>query len=361
MPSEASRPIQYKDYKSLRLDQKKNPRLPERLVNATETEILDYMVTKGGVADLMRSIGEKGYFEGEPLLGVEEGNDGKIIIVEGNRRLSAVMLLNDHTLSTRKRSTLAKIVDEADHIPDKLPVIVFPERGYILDYLGYRHITGIKSWDTLAKAKYLKLLWDDSTISDDRSKSAKIAKTIGSRADYVRKLLCALGVYEIIQDNNFFGIEGIEQSVSDSFSYVTTALGYTKIQEFLGLESGEEIDVSSIETAKLRKFTQWMFDKSDGTTRLGESRNIHQLAMVVANPKALKEFEKGTDLESAYQVAGGAEETVNNSIAAAYKKMELAHRYSAFVDSTSDIDLERLNDIIRLAKSITKQLQTDDD
>ena len=82
-----------------------NPRLPMRLQGVTdENKVIDYMVKYGNVTELMLSIGETGYSEAEPLLVVKEGTD-KYIVVEGNRRLAALKLLNDSELDELARSS----------------------------------------------------------------------------------------------------------------------------------------------------------------------------------------------------------------------------------------------------------------
>ena len=103
----------------------------------------------------MRSIGQKGYFEGEPLLLIEE-NDS-YVVVEGNRRLAAVKLLNQQIPPPSRRSnSVAQIRDEAvEPAPVELPCILYSSRRDVMRYLGYRHITGIREWDALSKAKYL--------------------------------------------------------------------------------------------------------------------------------------------------------------------------------------------------------------
>ena len=69
-----------------------NPRFYRLNSAASDAAIIEEMLDDEGVQDLMASIGQKGYFEGEPLLVAEEG--GRLIVVEGNRRLAAVKLLN---------------------------------------------------------------------------------------------------------------------------------------------------------------------------------------------------------------------------------------------------------------------------
>lgn len=82
-------------YTNLHLDKEMNPRLPTRLIGKSDQEILKYMIEDANVIDLMASIGENGYFLGEPLLVVTTGQEDQFIVVEGNRRLSSVMLLHN--------------------------------------------------------------------------------------------------------------------------------------------------------------------------------------------------------------------------------------------------------------------------
>ncbi|MCP4103959.1 MAG: hypothetical protein GY749_00240 [Desulfobacteraceae bacterium] len=63
--------------------------------------------------------------------------------------------------------------------PDTIPVIIYPSRDHILDYLGYRHITGIKEWESLAKTKYLHKLYQRSEESAPDKKCKELARIIG--------------------------------------------------------------------------------------------------------------------------------------------------------------------------------------
>ena len=343
----------------LRLDNKENPRLPNKLVGATDQEIAKYMVLKGNVLALMESIGEKGFFPGEPLLVTKENDRDGFVVVEGNRRLTAVLLLRNPNLCNVKRATLRDAVKAAHkkNIPAKLPVIVYSYRDEILDYLGYRHITGIKEWGPLSKAKYLRKLYKRSNAATPNEKCRELARIIGSRSDYVRKLLCGLKVYDEINDSGILG-DDLEDV---SFSLITTALGYTNIQEFIGLESGEEIAADSLIQENLEEFTVWLFKEKEGTTRLGESRNLGMLSEVVGNPEALEEFRNGTPLEDAYFISGGAKETVLKAINTAYNRLDIAFRFSRNNVVLTAEEITKLDDILKTTRAIKKLVMPDYD
>ncbi|MBW8683813.1 hypothetical protein [Chitinophaga rhizophila] len=57
-----------------------NPRLPERLKRASDIDVLNWMLSDATLVDLMASIAENNFFNGEPVLAVNE--NGKYIVVD---------------------------------------------------------------------------------------------------------------------------------------------------------------------------------------------------------------------------------------------------------------------------------------
>ena len=136
-----------------------NPRLPSSVDGNNDMDVIEWMLRDATLIELMGAIGEVGFFPGEPLL-VTHDNSGRpyhFIVVEGNRRLAAVKLLNNPKLAPIRQSVVKSVAENARHKPSVLPVIVYSERSEILVYLGYRHVTGIKAWSPLAKARCLEI------------------------------------------------------------------------------------------------------------------------------------------------------------------------------------------------------------
>ncbi len=92
-----------------------NPRLPRSLAaGASESDVLEWMLSDTSLTDLIGSIAAQGYFEGEPLLAVRVPDDpDEFLIIEGNRRLAALKLLTDPRLAPIRKKAVANIVDEA--------------------------------------------------------------------------------------------------------------------------------------------------------------------------------------------------------------------------------------------------------
>jgi hypothetical protein len=307
--------IEYKPVTDLEFD-RQNPRLPHSVVDSRQDEaVIDWMLKDASIIELMGSIGEKGFFPAEPLLVVKKGTSQKFTVVEGNRRLTAVKLLIDPRLASRKTEAIKLISDEASHKPDRLPVMVFPHRKEILDYLGFKHITGVKQWSALAKAKYLKELKDEYDLKNfsTNEQYRKLAKSIGSRADYVRDLLIGLEVYERIHNKKFFKIKDLNEDTID-FGVYYNALKFSNIPVFLGIKKNAVNPGKTLKEKNLEQLTRIISEKIDGRTRLGESRNLSDLNSIILEDKPMKMFMGGKSLADAAMYLRGPEEILSTSL-----------------------------------------------
>ena len=84
--------MQWAELSQLRLDGH-NPRLKEGMENASQAELLAELAREYELQDLGRSIADNGYFSEEPLVAIRNKGGKTWTIVEGNRRLAALQLL----------------------------------------------------------------------------------------------------------------------------------------------------------------------------------------------------------------------------------------------------------------------------
>jgi len=164
----------------LRLDPY-NPRLPQRLHQAdvSDREILNWMLDDASLVHLMASIASNGFFPGEPIVALQE--ESTFIVVEGNRRLAAIKLLTNPSLASESPKTVFELSEKAKDygtIPWKLPVYVVSKRDEVDNYIAFRHVTGIKSWPILSKARYSYYLFGKKKFYPEIFKD--IASEIGS-------------------------------------------------------------------------------------------------------------------------------------------------------------------------------------
>lgn len=301
-----------------------NPRF-YRLNDPSSVEaVIEEMLDDEGVEELMLSIGQKGYFEGEPLL-IAADKNGKRVVVEGNRRLAATKLLNGEIIPPKRRSANVKLIREETQYkpPTELPCIVYPTRREVLQYLGFRHITGIKQWDSLSKARYLAQLRDEFYPDLEKAKQLKsLAKDIGNKPDYVGKLLTALSLYQRAEDNKFFALPIRAEDIE--FSYLTTALNYKPIRTWLGLESPTDIEMPNLDADNLESAFAWMFAKDQqGRTILGESRNLKELACIVESGDAIQVLKDTGRLSEAFLYSDGPQAALQTAMEQADERIRV--------------------------------------
>jgi hypothetical protein len=365
MTTATSQTIQLIPLERLHFDPQ-NPRLPKKLEDATEGEVLEWMLTDASLSELMGSIATQGYFAGEPLLVIpKEGYESDFIVLEGNRRLGALKLLNDPNLANARKHTVNEIVENADHRPKEAPVVIYPSKNEVLEYLGYRHITGVKSWDPLEKARYLKLLIEKDIFIESASQEEirlayrSVAKIIGTKSDYVARLVLGLEIYSLIEEKGFFNLN--INSDDFSFSLITTALGFPEISRFLGIETYWNPNLDAIEIDNLKEFTQWTFEKNgpSNNTKLKESRNLSKLNQILVIDSAIKAFREGESIDNALLYTGQPLLAFEKSISDAQSNLQIAidriHKIRIGIEKQHD---DRIIDLISIARDLRRLIQS---
>ena len=356
----AQNEIKFLPYEQLEFD-KDNPRLPHSVVNSDdEADVIDWMLKDASIIELMGSIGEKGFFAGEPLLGVKDSkNAGKYTVVEGNRRLTAVKLLHHPELAKRKISSIKIVADEAKIKPSKLPVMLFNARKEILDYLGFKHITSVKPWSALAKAKHLRDLQKEFEGSNvTMAEQYKLlAKAIGSRSDFVRELLIGLDVYDKIADKGFFDINGLNEESID-FGVYYNAFKYANIFQFLGIDKNNNTPTEDLDISRLEEMTRWVSEKdSQGRTRLGESRNLSKLNAVVKVPEALALFREGRTLDDALLYTEEPYELFKKALIKSLNSLKDAQKNFHNVSEPQETDFRTVDELNKIANDLKLLIQ----
>lgn len=342
-----------------------NPRFPPEIAAGPIDELVERFVRDERLLEIVASIADQGYFEGEPLLVTQHGS--RYHVIEGNRRLAALKLLTKEVKVPTGRTSIEEIVDNAKYRPDEVPCLIFSDHSQVLRYLGFRHITGIKSWSSLQKARYLKRL--KSTFYKDiegRELLSRLSREIGSRPDYVGQMLAALNVYEHAEKRDFYKVKGLNPEEID-FSVLATGLSYTAIAEFTGLDGRQDMAGAGISDENLKNLLTWMFvARSNQKSILGESRNLKRLAAVVESPDAIDILIKEGNLDSAYQLSKGPAQALNLALKNIEKRLKDAWDWMPLIDKPEPGDDERADGIRKLSTQLrdairAKHAEQDDD
>lgn len=342
------------DTKDITLDRllldEKNPRLPTT-IGRQQATMIAYIARTTSIAEIMTAIAENGFFPGEPLI-VIPGDGNKFIVVEGNRRLTALKLLQDPGLYGKSKK-IRDIADEAEHKPDVIPCVVFQHRDEVVNYLGYRHITGVKQWEPLAKARYIAnyFLYHTDATAKPFDRYAEVARGIGSQGPYIKRQLDGLAIYECTETAGFFDISGLDEE-NISFSIVSTAVGYESVLEFVSSCDHPFVERPCLRKKNIEHLMRWMFEQDEhGETRLGDSRNIQKLAVILADRDATKALIEGESVDRAYGRTKGLADDFASVLAAAENLTTKAVGMIALVE-LDDSHRNRINNIFKQARSL---------
>lgn len=141
---------------NLHLDAK-NPRLGRETSARAPREIIQYLFEHDKAIDVAESIASRGYFPNEPLLAVVE--NGRHVVVEGNRRLAALKALREPGLL--EGSLQRQIERLSRRIADPLalarvPVTTAPSRRATDRQIAGRHIgTPVLAWQAENRASFI--------------------------------------------------------------------------------------------------------------------------------------------------------------------------------------------------------------
>ena len=349
-----SQQIEYINLEKLHLD-KLNPRLPLSLHNQREKEIIEWMLLDASIIELMLAIGENDFFIGEALLVIKDKDN--YIVVEGNRRLTALKLLKKPSLANIHQRKIQQVLEITKYRPDSIPCIIFNDRSEILNYLGYRHVTGIKSWGILAKARYLYSLVNQNNYNLTKI-SKELAKKIGSKSDYVRRMLISYEIFEIIKDNKFYNIPNLNED-SFYFNYIVDSLRYENIRKFLNVNLENDNWKEEIDLDNLKILIKLFFEKnSENRSRvLGTSDNLKKLSKIFSNKEVTKRFLDELSLKEAFSLIEVDSSTFSYELDTSLKHLKLAHSYIYKISKHNDNDIDILKEIVNLCKILKNDIE----
>lgn len=336
---------------------KRNPRFPKKIAEGPIDALLDRFARDERLLEIVESIGTRGYFPGEPLLVVPNGK--RFRVIEGNRRLAALKLLNGEHKVPKGRVAIADAVENAIERPAKAHCLVFDDEDLIVRYLGFRHITGIKSWGALQKARYMQRLMAENfpaTVPYEK-KLKDLAKETGTKAPYLGQMLTALALYERAELEEFYRLDVDPSSID--FSILSTALSYSNIVDYLELENRTDQNVQKVKPSKLKNLIDWLFVAPDNSRSVvGESRNLKKLAAVVSSPTAVKHLSEVRNLDEAFEFSKGPGVALAEALVHAERRLTLAWQWLPKVDEINSAHRDRAQAAARQANLIVSMMES---
>ena len=272
-----------------------NARLREDMPDRSPERLLRHFLDEYNLEELAWSMAERGYFPEEPLLTISaDGDPDRRIVVEGNRRLATLKLLTD---VQARRAGGAPQWDELAELAAgqslaRVPIRNYRQRRELLEYLGFRHVSGLLQWSAEAKARFVHRLITEYDYTFQRA-----GKVIGSRSDAIRRQFIAWGCLTQARAADVDVDEAVRH-----FGVFYRALQNPSIRVFLELDSwttGTEETLSPLGEEgpeHLREFLGYVFGRK---RVIRESRQLDELGLVLADTRALAVLREERDLAMA--------------------------------------------------------------
>lgn len=279
-----------------------NPRLVEFGINEDtgEDEILETLWEAMDAEELAVSMAINGYFSHEPVIIAKEG--GKNIVIEGNRRLTALKVLLNPSIAD----------DHGWSIPETTPEILESLRlipGYVQSredswrHIGYKHVNGPVKWTSYAKAKYIAQVHREYGI-----KLGDIASQLGDSHGTVQRLYRGLMVLEQAEEEGIYDPEQREHKRL-YFSHLYTGLERKGIESYLRLKPKEEETnrpVPEDNQKHLGELLSWLYgNRKEGQDAVVRTQNpdLKLLDEVLQDREATLALRKGADLREAHEIS----------------------------------------------------------
>ena len=336
MARQTRKEIQWIAVDDLLLDPE-NPRLT--IEEKNQKSLLRYMIANEGLFELAASFAKSGYFVEEPIVVVKaEKSPTRYIVVEGNRRVSALKLLLDEDLRDEligRKRRWPKLDRTRKRELEEIPAIEYDTRAEVIPFLGFRHITGIKTWDSFAKAKYVaQLIESGMDISG-------VEERIGDSESTVKKYYQAYVVYDQLKNEVGFPVSPLRKD----FSRLQVVLGQRGLKEFLGVPRRlpstriEEV-VPQEKIDELEQVATWVYgnEDEDRPAVVSDTRQITKyLAHIVKSEEAIRHLEEHGDIEAAYEYSDGEKEYCLKKLISAEKAAKNALTVLSHLKEEEDI------------------------
>ena len=288
--------------RALKLDAR-NPRLPERVRDKPQSELLKYLHRYGTLEELAQSYIDHGYFRHEPLIVLEEDQAGKVVI-EGNRRLAALKILLGEPDADGLEFTIDAPKERVQGL-SAVPCVFVANRQEVSAYIGFRHIGGIKTWEPEAKARYILAEVRQLVNGGSANPFRDLGRRVGSNAQAIRNSYLAIRILDFAREEFSADVNALQEG---RFGVWLRCMNSTDIRKHIGLGRGvthEEIEDSLVRMngRRLNEVIQ------DLTTRPGErrplladSRNVTAYGRVLVNEDAYRTLRATEDLDLARKV-----------------------------------------------------------
>jgi hypothetical protein len=296
-----------------------NPRLPEKVQGADQDVILQYLYENDVLEELIDSYLANGYFESEPVIVLPADGQGRRVVVEGNRRVAALMIVLQ--LPPAVEAGIDPNLDPPPS-PEQLtalstvPAVAANNHEDVAAYLGFRHISGLKRWGPEAKARWL---WRQV---EERARASvatgdpfyEVGRQVGSNARGIRSSYVSYAILRHARDVLKIPLPLVEFVMRERFGVWTRLLGTANVTTYIGLgdrigRTYDEVQgqLEGLDRDRLESVLLDLSPRSDSQKAiLADSREATDYSDVLSSDRAVSAMREYGSLSLAVQIVSQA-------------------------------------------------------
>ena len=250
-----------------------------------------------GIRDLITSFKENGYLSVDQIQ-VKPLSDEKYLVLEGNRRVSALRALREDFNSNLDIGKLDSDIFKS------VPVVTYANNSeadfYILT--GLKHIEGNKKWPTVNQAQLVSDLVNKHHLSED-----EVIARLGTSKIRVRRYIRSLSLIDQYVESDYG-----DQFTSDMYSIFEEIIKRPSIKEWIGWDDDFKKAQNNINLERLFSWLSKEEIRDDDLDELGneivrtrdriitKAFDVRELGTFIEDPKAIDEMEKSGNINAGY-------------------------------------------------------------
>lgn len=320
-----------------------NPRLAviesideSRIIDSSIQEKTSKMITGGrgtsNISDLIASFKQHSYIPAEKII-VRPIEDGKAVVIEGNRRLATLKLLYS------KFNSGEDIGNFNPDIFNKIPVISHQGEDISIRkvIMGLKHISGSRKWSAMNQARFIENLMIQDMLSE-----AEICDTYTISKVELRTILRTLSLIELYKESDYG-----DNFTSEKYSTFREIVKSPKIKEWLEIPSSAT-DFNLANKLRLDKLFSLIspqevdeYDIDDADDLVSNTKppvietalQIRELSKIIDDEKAILNLETtGSLMQATLSSEILGKNKLENSLSLINEQINIAFGYSYLID-----------------------------
>ena len=344
-----------------------SPRFPRADGSRGEERFIADLYKTENLTGLFQSISANGYMNIESLIVVLDEEREKLLVIEGNRRLAAILLFLDDGLLKRVEKaaglkvSMPKIDDEVKESLQRVSVFRMKSREDAKGYIGFKHIHGSTKWKSYARARFVASWHTEEGMPLD-----EISRRIDVQDGVAKRMVAAVFALDQAEREGVYDISDRSFGAFDFF-HLYAALSRYEYLEYLGIGkswAGTEPSPNLVPKDKLDRLGEvlvWIFgskQKDQEPVVRFLNPDIEKLGEVLGSSEACHALRACQDLDEAHRRAVSPSLALSTALANARMNLEVATTCVTGFDGRNRFLLDIAQDVCRDANEVYAHMKS---